>query len=747
VRRRTPKPHALNLRDSRASAILVAGIFGAASVQLTAAACGSSAAPNPFVAQGGGSATGQGGAGGAGGQFDGGPAADETLGGPCTVDSQCDDGHACTFDACDQSIKHCRFTPDHSKCQNGAVCDGQEVCSNKLGCIPGEPKTCSDGQPCTIDSCDEATGSCKSEKRDADADGDPDVHCGGGDCDDEDPLVSSKQAEVCANGKDDNCNKQIDEASCGKPQNDDCFKPLAIDKAGTYAMTTVAAKLDYSSSCPVLNAAGARDVVAALALPAGKADVQLTARTDLGLDVSVALVGQCGQPGSEIGCSKGYNHPKGGRVAKMRARSIGGDNAMSLPVYVTTSQPAPVTLRYELLPASTKPANETCGTAVALQDGVPTVASVVDAKTDVASICPGVAGDLVYKFELTEPRDVHLYASSLDDDGLPVVSLRNANCALPSDEITCGAAPFAGKSAHVYRHALPVGTYHVSVAASAPTEALLTLQTAPPTPPPADESCNNPPALVPGKTIDVSLENHQDDIHTGCKAGGVDAAYKLELKQASDVLIVGRFSNGDSAAVEIAKPACKTFSDQLVCGIGYLSPARARLHNLAAGEYRVIAESVQAQPMQLTALVRPAGPPILVPFADNCTDAQKIPAGGGFFQGNTTNAKADFNAGCDQGNQPPGTAPDQLLVLELSQPKRVFFDMQGSGYSTILSVRQGPGCPGAEIAKACAVGYYPDRSFLDLTLGAGTYYVQIDGFVGQTGSWFLDVFVTEPAGP
>jgi hypothetical protein len=132
-----------------------------------------------------------------------------------------------------------------------------------------------------------------------------------------------------------------------------------------------------------------------------------------------------------------------------------------------------------------------------------------------------------------------------------------------------------------------------------------------------------------------------------------------------------------------------------------------------------------------------------VPFADGCADALPIPPTGGLFKGNTQNAKADYGAGCDQGSQPAATARDQLLKLELSSPKRVVFDMQGSGYATLLSVKQGPGCPGMELPKGCAAGYYPDRSFLDLTLSAGTYFVQVDGFNGQSGPWFLDVYVAD----
>jgi hypothetical protein len=45
---------------------------------------------------------------------------------------------------------------------------------------------------------------------------------------------------------------------------------------------------------------------------------------------------------------------------------------------------------------------------------------------------------------------------------------------------------------------------------------------------------------------------------------------------------------------------------------------------------------------------------------------------------------------------------------------------------------------------ACSAGYVPLRSYLDLTLDPGTYWVQVDGFDYAAGAWFLDVRVVDP---
>ena len=697
--------------------------------------------PNPFVPDGG-SAGGSGGGGGGGEPADAGPDVDPTLGGPCVDDGQCDDSIACTMDHCDLEQSRCRFAPESATCQDAFFCDGVERCDNKLGCIAGPPVGCGDDNSCTIDACDEATHACLHAPRDADQDGDPDIHCiGGGDCDDTDPAVTSKLPEVCQNQRDDNCDGVIDEASCISPQNDTCTQPLEISAAGSYAFTTAGAHFEYATSCGLGSLPGAADVVAALLLPPGPpVDVELTARTQF-VPVSAALAGQCGDPTTELACGASYPGAQGGQLAKVRGRMLGSaTQATALPIYLATGQSSAITLDVQILPPQPQPMNETCGTAEPVTIGTPFAAPVLDAVKDLASTCTTTLGELVYSFTLAATSDVDVYASSADGDGLPSISLRGSGCALDADELACQT----GKSPHVFRHSLAAGTYYVAVSASAPTAVNVTVEASPPTLPPLDETCLGAPALQLNKTTPVVLAGHQDDINLGCLAGAVDAAYALDLAVASDVLLVQRIASGDTGAIELLQAACAAPSDQLACGTGGVSPVRASKRNVLAGSYRVVSESSSGQDTEITAFVRPTVAPKLIPFADTCADAHAIPPEGGIFQGNTANATGDFNAGCDQGGVPQGGAPDQLLKLTLATPKRVVMDMAGSAYTTVLDVRKGPACPGAEVPVACAVGYPPGRSYLDVQLGAGTYYLQIDGLALDSGSWVLDVRVVDP---
>lgn len=696
------------------------------------ASCDAAAPTNPFTTTG--SAVGGGGQGGAGG----GTGVDPELGGPCVEDAQCDDGVSCTFDRCDLELARCRFKRDDSVCDNGIFCDGAEVCDQKLDCSAGVPPSCSDSDVCTIDSCVEASQLCEHTLRDADGDGDADVHCGGGDCEDDDPAVSSQMEEVCGNGVDDDCDQQVDEAQCASPANDTCAEALLVTGTGSYAMSTAGASADYPTTCTPMGSV--RDVVAEIKIPAGPpVDVIARART-AAAPVSVALAGQCGNAGTEIACGGTFSSANGGQVARIHARGVGGGASdVSLPLYVTTVGASTITLDVTYAQASAVPSNETCGTAADLTLGVPVELEIVDATTDLTSACEPPMGELVYRFTLASPSDVDVYALSLDGDGVPVVSVRDTACALATDELACHASP----AAHVYRNALPAGDYFVAVSATAPTAISLNVVASPPTPPAPDEDCSTSVALVPGQTIDVSFSNHQDDISLGCFGAATDAAFELAIAAPSDVLLVERISQGDSGAIQLAAPGCDP-ADLVACAFGAKSPVRARKRNVSPGDYRVVAESNLGQPAQVTAFVRDYAPATLVPFADDCAGVQVIPPEGGFFQGNTSNVTASFSAGCDQGGGPPNGAKDQLLSLTLDEPKRVIFDMQGSTYNTLLDIRRGPSCPGTEVPLGCTIAIGQEKSYLDLTLDPGIYYVQIDGVGTATGAWMLDVHVVDP---
>ncbi|HKO89715.1 MAG TPA: hypothetical protein VJU61_01100, partial [Polyangiaceae bacterium] len=99
----------------------------------------------------------------------------------------CFDGDPCTTDTCIQATGTCSFTTvrDGLPCDDGNLCDGQ-TCSNGT-CVAGPAPVCAaDSNRCTTHSCDPASGACVMQVL---ADG---VSCSDGD--------ACNGAEVCSNG-------------------------------------------------------------------------------------------------------------------------------------------------------------------------------------------------------------------------------------------------------------------------------------------------------------------------------------------------------------------------------------------------------------------------------------------------------------------------------------------------------------------------------------------------------------------
>ncbi|HWO14059.1 MAG TPA: hypothetical protein VNN80_31360, partial [Polyangiaceae bacterium] len=406
-------------------------------------------------------------------------------------------------------------------------------------------------------------------------------------------------------------------------------------------------------------------------------------------------------------------------------------------LYLQTDGNDPIQIDVSDQPPSTDAGNTSCEARAPLEPGEPLDVDLAVPGPGLESACGTPFGDRVFEFSLDEAADVQLVAQSLDGFGTPRLSLRRGGCVALEDELRCNQREVAS----VRVRALPAGTYVAALSGSGPTRARLSLDVQPATAAPPEDGCAQAPVLAPNQTQPLGFAGLDDDIVAGCSPGSLDEARRLELTQPSDVLLVARFSSGDVGAVSLAAPECSAV-EPAACSRTNDELARVSGRGLPAGDYRVVTESLLGLPATVLAAVRPAAAPILVPGAEGCADALEIEPGGGLYQGNTANAEPDFTAGCDFAT--PNGAADQLLSLTLTEPRRVLFDMRGSDFETLLDVRRGPECPGDEVAGGCAVFSAGDRSFLDLQLSAGRYFVQIDGYAGGTGNWFLNVYVLDP---
>ena len=77
----------------------------------------------------------------------------------CVTKVQCDDLNPCTVDKCNTADGSCTHTPatDGAACTSSDPCVGSGACKKK-NCLPTVPVVCSDGNPCTDDACTPMVG-------------------------------------------------------------------------------------------------------------------------------------------------------------------------------------------------------------------------------------------------------------------------------------------------------------------------------------------------------------------------------------------------------------------------------------------------------------------------------------------------------------------------------------------------------------------------------------------------------------
>ena len=134
-------------------------------------------------------------------------------------EASCDDGNLCTTDSCDPATG-CVHQANVGPCSDGDVCTLGDQCAGAV-CVAGAPGACDDGDVCTDDGCDPAVGCLATENAAPCDDGDACTAldaCTGGvcagaplSCDDDNPCT----VESCDPAQGCQATAVADETECG----------------------------------------------------------------------------------------------------------------------------------------------------------------------------------------------------------------------------------------------------------------------------------------------------------------------------------------------------------------------------------------------------------------------------------------------------------------------------------------------------------------------------------------------------
>lgn len=647
------------------------------------------------------------------------------AGQPCATAEECDDDVACTRDVCDlRGI--CVHTPDALACDDGVFCNGAEICDPVAGCGRGPLRDCNDRNVCTLDRCDESRGMCLHQPRDFDNDGEADARCvGGSDCDDSDPLRGTLQAELCADALDNDCDGDIDEAACGRPQHDLCDDALDVSAGGVFALGTSGARDDYGAAC----AGPGREMVTRFTL-SDPADITL--RADSAGTAQIDLRATCGGGGLGIACDTGS-------PGEIRRRSLAAGTYYAF----VASSTASVELSVRVDPPTLPPTNETCATATNVVPPFAITGSFVGVSDDLEIACgQPLSGELVYTFSVPPgpAQDAVVAFSSTSGADAMRFSLRTG-CADPGSELGCvRGSPAGGRF-----RSLPPGDYALILEGSAEREVDFgfELRLEPGTSAPPGDGCGNAIDTPLNEIVHGTLSDKRDAIRTSCGFFYRDSVHRFVLPTASDVAIDLLAGENGTAYVSgsLADTCGPVFAPpDALCGGG--APAQLLHFGLPAGEHFLVVEAAGAPNYQLEIRTSPPTQVTAASGNDTCMEAIVIPdVQKAVFVGDTSSLANDVQSPyCGSG----ASSPDATFLFELNVQSTVRLSTTGSSFDTVLHVfLEGAQCSNYPYACDDDSGA-SGRALIQRDFPAGRYHVVVDGYGAHSSGSYVLTFERGP---
>ncbi|MEW5740980.1 MAG: hypothetical protein AB1938_18815 [Myxococcota bacterium] len=567
------------------------------------------------------------------------------------------------------------------------------------------------------------------------------------------------------------------------PTNESCAAPQALVFSGQTAVavgnTTLAANDSTTAtndpSCSATARTSGKDLLYSYAIST-RSNVTVVARPVPGssLHPVVSVRTACGTPSTEVGC-------QAQTVAAAAQVTLNGQLPGTYFVWVDSGDGTDGAFQLEV---TARPAvdNDTCSGVqtltftgnTATATGDTTYATNGNVLGDQTPSCSdsarGTGRDVLYSFTLTQPRDVTVAVTPTGASPTfqPVVSVRTAcTDAARTAEKGC-VSPLAPTQGALTLVNQPAGTYVVWVDGSLDTAGPFQLEvaTAPPTPPPANDSCTAPQALsfvagvatVSSSTLQAANDNNAFDVSPTCSSTarqtGRDVVYSMTLSAPQDVTLTVTPASGSTLnpVLYVRKAACNSqlLADELVC-LQKVGPVSTTLTALAAGTYWIWVDGAGGTSGNFT-LTATQAPPTPTPANDGCGGAQALT-----FVGDTATVTGT-TVGATNVNSPTDNAPacgasffprrfgrDLVYTYTLTGAQDVdirVMPTSGSLFVPTVYVRLPGQCAsfsaGSEVACMAQTQSAEARLYLP-NQAAGTYPLFVDSNSYETGGFTLTV--------
>ncbi len=390
-----------------------------------------------------------------------------------------------------------------------------------------------------------------------------------------------------------------------------------------------------------------------------------------------------------------------------------------------------------------RPIADVCSAAPAIVPGQP-IAGSTNGQVDYfrATCASGARNpDQVYRLQIDQRSRVRARQTSDHDGALHIRS----TCADPNSEVACND-DFRDTHHSQIVTVLDPGEYFVisdgfSSNQNRTGNFELTVDLA--SPGAATAPANNcaAPGSFPsatGGSIEFDAFEASDDFQGSCGgAGASDLAYNFRVTSRSRIDVT---RTGGAQPVLYLQRGCGAGSQEIACQAQQNDPRRrgpsAFSQNLTPGDYTLVIDGASAQDF-VSGTIQVAITDLTAMERD-CRAAPMLRPGR-TVEGTTSGQDDRFQASCAG----DARSSDRVYRLRLRRRSRVLLELEGT-YDAALYIRRD--CVDASTEVACNDDHGDsNRSRIETTLDAGTYYVVVDGFAaGNAGNYSLRTTVSRP---